>query len=64
MSVHIVDGPHYSQVFEETADGWYKPVCSCGKKVGAYPDAETACDALMQHAYEAGFLDGRKNEQG
>jgi hypothetical protein len=34
--------------------GWWEAVCECGENLGAFPDAETACDALMQHAYDEG----------
>lgn len=50
---------HYSENFEADINGWWEPTCACGKRLGVFPDAETACDALMQHAYEAGFIDGR-----
>ena len=48
--------PHESLEFETNGEGWWEPVCTCGARPGVFPDAETACDALMQHAYEAGVL--------
>jgi hypothetical protein len=51
--------PHYSVEFEENAEGWWQPSCSCGKALGIFPTAEDACDALMQHSYEQGILDER-----
>ena len=56
----VIDCAHYSESFEQNGEGWYEPVCSCGAKPGVFPDAETACDALMQHAYEAGILTERQ----
>ena len=41
--------------------GWWEAICDCGAKLGVFPDAEEACDALMQHAYEQGVLDGRRD---
>jgi len=52
---------HYSVEFEQNAEGWFEPKCSCGQQLGVFPDAETAADALMQHAYEQGVLDERKH---
>lgn len=49
---------HYSERFEENGEGWWVPRCKCGWKGGSYPDAEDACDALMDHAYDAGLHDG------
>jgi hypothetical protein len=44
---------HYSVDFYEEAS-WWEAKCNCGANLGVFPDAETACDALMQHAYEEG----------
>jgi len=30
-------------------DGWFSAVCTCGHTDGAFPDAETMVDALMEH---------------
>lgn len=54
-----IDAPHYSAGFEQNDEGWYEPECNCGWKFGPCPDAETAADALMQHAYEQGIIDQR-----
>jgi hypothetical protein len=47
---------HYSADFYANDEGWWEAVCNCGANLGVFPDAETACDALMQHAYEEGRL--------
>lgn len=51
---------HVSDEFYENDEGWYEAKCSCGTTLGIFPDPETACDALMEHAYEAGMNDARK----
>lgn len=49
---------HYTKEGSMDAEsGWYEPVCVCGAKFGVFPDAEVAADALMQHAYERGYID-------
>jgi len=48
--------------FAERDDGWWLAVCNCGWQNGAYPTAEDACDALMDHAYEAGFADDKPEQ--
>ncbi len=40
---------------EPNEEGWFIPRCQCGWKWIACPDAETAADALMEHAYEQGY---------
>lgn len=45
---------HHSIDFYEHAD-WWEATCNCGANLGVFPDAETAADALMQHAYEEGL---------
>lgn len=54
MSGSAIDCAHYSVEFGESDDGWWIAVCSCGANLGVFPDAETTCDALMEHAYEEG----------
>lgn len=49
--------PHFTVAFEESERGWWIPRCSCGAKGEAYPTAEDACDALMEHAYQCGYAD-------
>lgn len=57
----IIDCAHYSENgFEEDESGFVAPKCACGWKCYPCPDIETACDALMQHAYEAGILTARR----
>lgn len=41
------------------ADGWYFARCQCGFEQGPFVDTAQAIDALMEHAYERGFADGR-----
>jgi hypothetical protein len=48
---------HYSVEFEQNDEGWWLGRCHCGADLGFFPDAEDACDALMDHAYEAGAAD-------
>lgn len=50
---------HYSVDLTENDEGWYIGVCNCGWGGALYPSAEDACDALMDHAYEAGVLDAQ-----
>lgn len=51
---------HYSDGLEpEDRDGeaggdWWVARCVCGWSQGVYPTAEDACDALMDHAFDAG----------
>lgn len=42
-------------------DGWIVATCTCGATFGPCPDAETATDILMDHAYEAGLTDGKQH---
>lgn len=49
---------HMSDGFYENDEGWYTARCTCGAKLGVCPDAETAADALMNHAYLVGLSDG------
>lgn len=51
---------HYSVNFEENDEGWYVPECQCGWTWAPVPDAETAADALMEHAYVQGVRDHKK----
>jgi hypothetical protein len=45
---------HASDDFYENDEGWWEPRCCCGWYFGAVvPSAEDACDALMDHVYEA-----------
>lgn len=41
---------HYSVDFERNDEGWWPGRCVCGADLGMFPDAEDACDALMDHA--------------
>ena len=54
---------HYSMDLVPDDDGWFMAECSCGWKAGMtggkYPTAEDACDALMDHAYDAGVKDAQ-----
>lgn len=36
-------------------DGWWHARCTCGLDLGVFPDAETGCDALMDHAWDAAY---------
>jgi hypothetical protein len=58
----VVDCAHYTvEGMDDTDDlGFFSPVCACGWPCPPCPDQETAADALMQHAYEAGILTERK----
>lgn len=40
----------------ESEDGFYEVNCTCGAHACGFPDAETAIDFLMEHAYEMGRL--------
>ena len=48
---------HFTNDLTENAEGWWPAVCECGWQGGMYPSPEDAADGLMQHAYEAGWLD-------
>lgn len=48
---------HYSVDFVQDHQGWWQGRCNCGLDLGVFPDPEDACDALMDHAYEAGTAD-------
>lgn len=50
---------HYTESFEEDAEGWWVATCSCGQEMPVSPDAEILADFLMQHAYEMGIIDAR-----
>ena len=54
MSARAPQPEHYSVALEPDEDQWYPGRCSCGYHAGMFPTAEDACDALMDHAYEAG----------
>lgn len=59
---------HYSVDLYPDDEGWFHARCNCGWEApGVYPTAEDACDALMDHAYEAGAalarLDATTTEQ-
>lgn len=49
-------GAHISETgsLEPDEDGFYWATCACGDHAGAFPDLETAVDALMAHAFDAG----------
>jgi hypothetical protein len=47
---------HQSHNFgQEDSDGFVTPRCECGWTFGPVPDPETACDVLMEHAFNAGI---------
>lgn len=46
---------HYSVDFFSDDAGWWSGQCQCGADLGAFPTAEDAADALMEHAFDAGF---------
>lgn len=48
---------HTSDNYEDE-EGWIIVRCSCGLAWGPVPDAETATDVLMEHAYRAGLTAG------
>ena len=48
---------HLSVDFYENDEGWWEPKCECGWTFGVVPDAETAVDALMQHARERALIE-------
>ena len=48
---------HLSTDFYKNDEGWWVPACECGWSSGPVPDAETAADALMQHARERALLE-------
>lgn len=51
-------GEHYSiELGTEDEQGWVLARCACGAALGVFPSDEDACDALMDHAYEAGRAD-------
>lgn len=52
---------HMSTGLHEDDDGFWRAACMCGTALGAFPSAEDACDALMQHAREQGFLEARQH---
>lgn len=55
-----VRGDHYSVELCLNEEGWWHGRCHCGLDLGMFPDAEDACDALMDHAYEVGAADVTK----
>lgn len=54
---------HYSVDLNENDEGWFIGVCNCGWGGAPYPSAEDACDALMDHAYEAGVADAKREQE-
>lgn len=48
----------------EDDEGWTIARCSCGIEWGPVPDAETATDVLMEHAYGAGVRAGQVGAKG
>ena len=46
---------HYSVDFVQDHQGWWQGRCNCGRDLGVFPDPEDACDALMDHAFRAGY---------
>jgi len=50
---------HYSLDLAEDDQGWFPGRCNCGADLGIFPTAEDACDALMDHAFDAGIVWGR-----
>lgn len=50
---------HYSADFVQDHNGWWQGRCNCGLDLGMFPDPEDVCDALMDHAYEAGGAESR-----
>lgn len=54
-------GLHYTVDFEPDDAEWWPAVCVCGKKLGVFPTAEDACDALMQHARVQGYLEAKRD---
>lgn len=53
-------GVHVSKDFAKVVNGWWYARCACGFRRGPFPDAETACDVLMGHAFAVGEKEGRK----
>lgn len=45
---------HYTTELVENDEGWWLAECVCGARLGTFPGAEDAADALMFHAYQAG----------
>lgn len=52
---------HYSIDLVSDDAGWWHGKCQCGMDLGAFPEAEDAADALMQHAFDVGFKLGYEN---
>jgi hypothetical protein len=60
-SAFVIDCAHYTvDGLEQDERGFFVPKCACGWECFPCPDEDTATDALMQHAYEAGILTERK----
>lgn len=45
----------HASAITEDGDGFLIPGCTCGWQGIPVPDDETATDALMDHAYMAGY---------
>lgn len=54
--MNVTDCIHYSLDLEPDDQGWFTAKCNCGWEAVGYPTAEDTCDALMQHAFEAGLV--------
>ena len=52
---------HFSVDFEPDDGGVYEARCNCGRSLGLFPCAEEACDTLMQHAREQGYLEAQED---
>lgn len=55
------DKQHFSVDLFEDDNGWFPVQCECGWRGGVFPTAEDACDALMQHAREQGYLEAKRD---
>lgn len=53
---------HFSIDVSPNDEGWFEARCDCGWNGGMFPDAEDLCDALMQHAYEQGWIDAKHED--
>ena len=53
--MNIIDCTHCVEDMREDGMGFLAADCACGWKCYPCPDMETVTDALMQHAYEAGY---------
>ena len=43
-------------------EGWYVAICTCGWDYGLLPDAETATDFLMGHAFHQAIVAAEAQE--